>query len=150
LNPRSRMNYFHFYHCNLAHWVTGKDAGPCVDCGAGDPLLRACWGTAAGSILLMCVMNRRRSFKAGFKLQIIFSTYKMKTHVKVLGPKNFNFLPLKNWLTCLLYMSLWKQLQFLFLIWERTWVLPSIHILCVSMRGIYTYMYLHVYVLSHT
>lgn len=58
----------------LLHWVTGRDPGTWVDWGAGDPLLTACGGTAAGSILLMWVMNRRRSFKAGFKLQIIFST----------------------------------------------------------------------------
>lgn len=58
------------------HWVTGKATltGTWLGCCAGDPLLRGCCETAAGSILLMCVMKRSRSFKAGLRLQIIFST----------------------------------------------------------------------------
>lgn len=58
------------------HWVTGKATltGTWLGCCAGEPLLRGCCETAAGSILLMCVMKRSRSFKAGLRLQIIFST----------------------------------------------------------------------------
>lgn len=58
------------------HCVTGKATltGTWLGCCAGDPLLTGCCWTAACSILLMCVMKRNRSFKAGLKLQIIFST----------------------------------------------------------------------------
>lgn len=75
LSPLWKTGVFPLQHgaCRV-HWVTGKDTGTWLDWGAGDPLFMACGGTVVGSILLMCVMNRRRSFKAGFKLQIIFST----------------------------------------------------------------------------
>lgn len=64
----------------LFYCVTGKATltGTWLGCGAGEPLFMGCWETAAGSILLICVMKRKRSFKAGLKLQMIFSTYKIK------------------------------------------------------------------------
>lgn len=75
LSPLSKTGVSPFHHgAPWLHWVTGKDTGTWLDWGAGDPLFMACGGTVAGSTLLICVMNRRRSFKAGFKLQIIFST----------------------------------------------------------------------------
>lgn len=69
--PSRRGRPSRSFHCDTGRaTLTGTWPGCC----AGDPLLRGCWETAACSILLMCVMKRSRSFRAGLKLQIIFST----------------------------------------------------------------------------
>ncbi len=67
-----------------AHWVTdrGMLEGPAPLGAAGDETLLA-WGTevtaAAGSILLMWVMKRRRRRIAGLSKQMILSTYRHNT-----------------------------------------------------------------------